>query len=181
MASVKWVPVNDFPNYIIHTKYPYEIYKFGKTKPVKEWTRPDGYVTLHLDGKTVYKHIIVAKQFIPNPNKYSQVDHIDTNTSNFHHENLRWVSNMQNCNNKRGDTLVDSLPDEAIMVETFNDWTFTDLYYHDNTFYRYNGIKYKVMKNQRKNNNSTYFIRAFDDDGVQRTIYFTRFKREYDL
>ena len=181
MTRVDWVPVIDFPNYTIRTKYPYEIYKLGKTKPVSEWTRPDGYVTLHLDGKTFYKHIIVAKQFVSNPNNLPQVDHINGNTSDFHHTNLRWVSNMQNSNNKRNDILVDSLPDEAIMVESYNNWLFKELYYHNNQFYRYNGIKYKVMKAVRKNNNSSYFIRAFDGDGVQRTIYFTKFKREYDL
>ena len=183
MTTAEYVIVNDFPNYRMETKYPHWIYKIGKTKHVNEYTRNDGYITLHLDGKTVYKHIIVAKQFVtnPNPDKYTQVDHIDNNTSNFDITNLRWVSNQQNSNNKRGDVTVKELPEAAIMVESYNGWEFKDLYYHDNTFYRDNGISYKVMKNQRKNTNSSYYIKAFDESGVQRSIYLSKFKREYDF
>lgn len=183
MTSADYVIVNDFPNYRIATTYPYWIYKIGKTNHVNEYTRSDGYVTLHLDGKTVYKHIIVAKQFVtnPNPEKYTQVDHIDNNTSNFDISNLRWVSNQQNSNNKRGDVTVKELPSATIMVESYNGWEFSDLYYHDNTFYRDNGISYKVMKIQRHKRGESYFIKAFDVSGVQRSIYLTRFKREYDI
>ena len=194
MSTAEYVIVNDFPNYRMETKYPYRIYKIGnrcspvrtggsKASNVHEYTRNDGYITLHLDSKTVYKHIIVAKQFVdnPNPNKYTQVDHIDNDTSNFDISNLRWVSNQQNSNNKRGDITVKELPEAAIMVESYNGWEFKDLYYHDNTFYRDNGISYKIMKNQRKNTNSSYYIKAFDESGVQRSIYLSKFKREYDL
>ena len=181
--TAEYVIVNGFPNYRMETKYPYKIYKFDKTTPVNEYTRSDGYVTLHLDAKTVYKHIIVAKQFVvnPNPDKYDQVDHVDNNTSNFNINNLRWVSNQQNSNNKRGDITVKELPSDAIMVESYNGYEFKDLYYHNNTFYRDNGISYKIMKNQRKNINSSYYIKVFDETGTQRSIYLNKFKREYDV
>ena len=44
-------------------------------------------------------HRMVAMAFIPNPNNYPQIDHIDTNGLNNHVENLRWCTPKMNANN----------------------------------------------------------------------------------
>lgn len=44
-------------------------------------------------------HRLVAEAFIPNPNKYLEIDHIDTDTSNNCIENLRWCDRKTNANN----------------------------------------------------------------------------------
>eukprot|EP01083_Nonionella_stella_P248340 859909_1 len=41
-----------------------------------------------------YVHKIVAQNWVPNPNNYSIVDHIDTNIKNNHPSNLRWVADI---------------------------------------------------------------------------------------
>ena len=47
-------------------------------------------------SKSIFIHVLVAKHFIPNPNNYSQVNHIDGNKTNNKVDNLEWVSNKQN-------------------------------------------------------------------------------------
>jgi len=46
-------------------------------------------------------HQLVAKAFIPNPNNYTEIDHIDRNTANNRVENLRWVNRSENCRNMK--------------------------------------------------------------------------------
>jgi len=62
------------------------------------------YLTVTLtnsDNKLITKavHRLVAEVFIPNPDKKSQIDHIDTNTFNNCVENLRWVTCSENNRN----------------------------------------------------------------------------------
>ena len=46
--------------------------------------------------KRRYVHRLVAEVFIPNPNGYDSVDHIDEDHLNNNVENLQWMSVMQN-------------------------------------------------------------------------------------
>lgn len=51
--------------------------------------------------KFEYVHRLVALHFIDNPEGKTQVDHIDRNRENNTVENLRWVSVVENNNNRK--------------------------------------------------------------------------------
>ena len=76
--------------------------KFGRI--LKNRHNKKGYlqVALMKDGKEYSKrvHRLVGLQFIDNPNNLPIVDHIDCNRQNNCLENLRWVSIIENNNNK---------------------------------------------------------------------------------
>lgn len=46
--------------------------------------------------KTIRVHHFVAKMFVPNPNNYKLVLHIDDNPLNPHYTNLKWGTNLEN-------------------------------------------------------------------------------------
>lgn len=59
------------------------------------------YIMLSKNGKTKIftLHRLLAEAFIPNPNNLPEVDHINTNKSDYRLENLRWVTHKENNNN----------------------------------------------------------------------------------
>lgn len=92
--------------------FPYQINRDGivmnkrTNRILKCYIDNVGYyqVTLCKDGnpRKFRVHRLLAIAFIPNPNNYPIVDHIDINRQNNNLSNLRWVSSqMNNCNTER--------------------------------------------------------------------------------
>lgn len=100
----------------------YQVSSFGRVKSfdVIQEIRPNVFITrsgrilkqrldthgyprvnLSVNGirKTFLVHKLVANEFVPNPNGYTVVDHIDTDRTNCHYSNLKWVTTKENCNN----------------------------------------------------------------------------------
>lgn len=72
-------------------------------KILKSHPNHRGYlmVDLYKDGKVkkCVIHRLVAITYVPNPNNFPEIDHIDTNRQNNNVENLRWCTRKENCNN----------------------------------------------------------------------------------
>lgn len=74
-------------------------------------------------AKTVYIHRLVAEAFIPNPNNYNEVNHIDENKTNNTIENLEWASHKTNVNHatciqRRASTTTSRYGRPVLCVET---------------------------------------------------------------
>ena len=95
--------IEDYPNYLI---YPEGLIwsKPGKGRFLKQTVDKDGYhrVGLWQDGKGKFfsVHRLVAQAFIPNPDNKPDVDHWNQNTHDNRLENLRWVTALENGQNK---------------------------------------------------------------------------------
>lgn len=83
---------------IVHTKN--GTTKLLRGKPMKltqtKGKDGEGYMVVNLrkfgTSKVVPVHILVATMFLPNPNDYPMVNHIDGNKTNNRVENLEWSS-----------------------------------------------------------------------------------------
>ncbi len=84
----------------------YEVSSFGEVRRqnnhrlLKPTVQSDGYLLIRMrhKGKTIteYLHRLVAKAFIPNPNGYEIVNHIDENRQNDDACNLEWCDKSYN-------------------------------------------------------------------------------------
>lgn len=93
---------------------------------------PDGYlqVSLYKDGVRKHKliHRLVANAFIPNPKKYSEVNHRDEVKTNNELSNLEWCDTKHNVNYGTRNTRVSrklSKKVRAVNVETGEVVTFS--------------------------------------------------------
>lgn len=98
------IPVYDYPNYLVDKAG--RIYSIKSKKFIKPSITKYGYMSVELFNKNGSKrflvHRLVAQAFIPNPNNYPQVNHIDENQSNNAVTNLEWCTAKYNMNYGNG-------------------------------------------------------------------------------
>jgi hypothetical protein len=108
-----------------------------------------GYIQFRLNGKTSYKHRILAEQYIPNPDRLEQIDHKNGIRSDNRLINLRWASpseNMRNVKSNRGNQFeyFDELPVPCEPFVFYNGHEFEgysideemNIYFHNGLMFR---------------------------------------------
>lgn len=201
MTVVEFVTLNEYPDYEILNQYPFTIRRIDNHYVVKEKiNKSNGYVSVNLNANKIAKHRIIAKQFISNddPENKTQIDHINKDRTDYHIENLRWVSSSQNNRNVSSRNrvtyeFIDNIPDESIIIthyQTKNEYHEFDegeyYYYHDdesdeNIFYqKITDTEYRIMHiNTIKGDYKCIMTRDINRKKV--TIYIHTFKYQYGL
>lgn len=120
----------------------YSINKLGQvknlnTKKFLKGTNLHSYIYVNLTvgkkRKNRAVHQLVAQAFLPNPNNYIIVDHINGDRQDNRVENLRWASALENANNKH----LDKTPDKP----HFEEVKFSDEEIQSEKWKEYNGFK----------------------------------------
>ena len=187
---MSYVELLDHCDYEIMTEFPFTIRRKRDQYEISE-SISNGYIQVHLNRQSYRKHVLVAKQFIQNddPIHKTQVDHINRDRTDYHIENLRWVtpsSNQQNKSSHKGVVyeFVDDIPDESIVVDFYDTRTdhyeFDDYYFYDDVFYFYNGINYRVLHVNESKYGSKY-VSMNDINGNPIKVYYSKFKQQHDL
>ena len=185
---MSWEELKDFSDYEINTEYPYPIRKKETGKILSEYIEHTGYYRLNLNGTIYEKHRIIANQWIANPDNLPCVDHKNKDRTDNHIENLRWVTYSENNRNRiRSSTnsfeFIDELPDDAFEFTEYSNHIFEDYYFSpsNDTFYLWTGIEYRILPICYKNNGSIATVSGRDIDRKGVSIYYTKFKRQYNL
>ena len=182
-----FVDLLNHPDYEILNTYPFTIRKKSNQKILSESIVGGGYIRVVLNGKHFKKHRLIAEQFIPNPLNLPFVDHKNRIRTDNRVENLRWVTHSENDNNKTSFkginyAFVDEIDEDSITVTDYGNHEFEDYYYDEkaNKFYFWNGIQFRelyISENKRGNK----FVSMNDTNGKKVSVYYSKFKKLYDL
>jgi hypothetical protein len=183
---MSWVECSMDCDYEIFSEFPYDIRNKRSGRYLSE-NISGMYPTISMKSRTVRKHIVIMSQFKPHePSEEKlEIDHINRDRSDYHLSNLRWISHSENMKNKIGSRGVrydffDDISDEAIVVRDYGDHEFEDLYFHENTFYKWNGIQFRKLHiNETKG--GSLVVSAVSTEGERVKICYTKFKRLYDV
>lgn len=96
---------------------PYKRFQRGRLH--KGGQTVNGYEFVPINGKHHFRHRLVLEAFKPNPNPeiYTDVNHIDENPHNNRLDNLEWCTHKYNCNYGRRKT---GNQDKAKMVSQYD-------------------------------------------------------------
>ena len=192
---MSYIPLRNHADYEILNEYPFTIRRNRDNYIITEFIKDSGYPAVVLNGRHYLKHRLIAEQFIENddPERKTQIDHINRNKTDYHLDNLRWITNRDNSRNKSANkgityNYIDELPGDCIDVtsyETTNgmrEFEDKEYYYSPSTdlFYFYNGKQYRVLHVMHGYNDALY-VNLLDKNKRLVAVCYTKFKVQYDI
>lgn len=92
--------IKDFPGYSVTDDGKVISYKYKTPRIMKTWYQKSGYENIKLckNNRTYHFliHRLVAEAFIPNPDNFPEVNHINKNRQDNRVENLEWSDRVDN-------------------------------------------------------------------------------------
>jgi len=105
-----------------------KVLDYSYKRELKPQLSKKGYLIIILEQNTnrmknTSIHRLVAETYIPNPNNYDTINHIDENKTNNHVSNLEWMSNADNVAYSQAKIrLIETPIGEVIVVSNLTKW-----------------------------------------------------------
>lgn len=100
-GDVQWKKIKGHPNYEIGSNGQVRSWIKEEAHVMKTWPNQYGHQYLKINNDRVSVHRLVAEHFIPNPNNYSTVRHLNDNPRDNRVENLAWGTQADNVKDMR--------------------------------------------------------------------------------
>ena len=174
-----------YSNYVIANDFPHDVYNLTTRKQVGECLSK-GYIVMslvndHGERKVVFKHRIIGKCFIrnPDPEHFTVLDHINRDKTDNRTSNLRWTSQRNNTINKsshKGVTyeFIHQLPANTVKITHYNQHQLEDIYYNAeaSTFYiKVADDYFRIMHQSIHKRNNKPFVQALSTENKQVSIF----------
>ena len=183
-------------DYTICSVYPFTITRKSTGHIVSQYIdKESGYVKVNIKDTPKSLHRLIGLQWIQVPDNLQaypisqlEIDHINKIRTDFHIENLRWVTRSENAKNKtayNGATVdyIDHLSDDAIAVTHYNKHNLLNLYYDNGDFYTkvLDNQYRKIVKHYNNNKKPTLIINYRNTEGTYLSITVSKFKQIYNI
>lgn len=101
MSKEIWIDIDGYDGYYqVSSRCRFRSFKHNKPRIMKQTKDSQGYLMIGLSKGNVEKkymvHNLFAKYFLPNPNNYKDINHLDFNPLNNKLENLEWCTHKRN-------------------------------------------------------------------------------------
>ena len=184
----KWEILLNHDDYEINRET-LQIRKRSSHRILKEtFSKGNGYIIITLNKKHYLKHRLIALQFIPNPDNLPFIDHMNHDRTDNRISNIRWVSHLQNDNNRRvGNNnriieYVQELPDDVLVVNQYGKYHFENYYFANDVFYKDTGNgDYRIIPWHLHNKQGNWKVALVDVNSISRTISKNVFYKIYGL
>ena len=184
---MSWVECACDKDYEINSEFPYNIRRKSNNKIIKESRRNDGYVECWLNCKRCYKHVAIAKTFIPNPDNLVEVNHINRIRDDNRIENLEWISKSDNTKNINSHINVKYHYKPKLInpinITQYSKHEFRNYYYDkdDKTFYYYNGHEYRNLTVITQKPYNIKYVHLTDINNYRVHACINKLKQIYDI
>jgi hypothetical protein len=123
--SEEWASIDGYKNYQVSWWGRVRNAKTGRI--LKSNLSGNTYLTVGLSkmgkAKSFSVHVLVAREWVKNPDSKRCVDHIDGNRTNNHHDNLRWATHSENSRNQKIQSNTSSVYKGVSFYKPTQKWT----------------------------------------------------------
>ncbi len=146
----------------------------------------DGYIIINLKGHKYKLHKLLAEQFLPNPQNYTEVNHINTVVTDNRIANLEWSSRSHNQKNRNSNKNVtyefieeNDLPDDMQAVEKYGDHEINNVFYSQSLdkFIYFNESRWRFMHVCFNKTKTFPYVECMDVNGKRVAIGINKFKQ----